>query len=212
MQSFQKWLYNNSLSLIFFVLFVGAILVDSVAGLSDYNQTLTSHGRPAIGYFAYLGTGNFLAGLFSNWQAAVLQLGCLIVFAAIFHQKGASHSLRLRHDPSLDRRQGAGQASWLYRNSLSLAFALLFALAFLGHLVFGTKAYNETLALSDQSPVSVASYAWSASFWSKTAQTWQAEFVVMGLFLVLSIYLRQQGSAESKPVLSRDDETGETNK
>jgi hypothetical protein len=51
----------------------------------------------------------------------------------------------------------------------------------------------------------------SAKFWSATLQTWQAEYLVIGVYLVLSIYLRQEGSAESKPTNSPDSETGKHN-
>jgi hypothetical protein len=43
-------------------------------------------------------------------------------------------------------------------------------------------------------------------------QTWQAEYLAIAVFVVLSIFLRQQDSAESKPVESRDQTTGEANK
>ncbi|MGI8821557.1 MAG: DUF6766 family protein [Chthoniobacterales bacterium] len=51
-----------------------------------------------------------------------------------------------------------------------------------------------------------------AAFWFRTLQTGEAEFGVIAVFVVLSIFLRQEGLAESKPVESSDEETGETNK
>ena len=60
--------------------------------------------------------------------------------------------------------------------------------------------------------VTLGDYIVSAKFWSATLQTWQAEYLVIGLYIVLSIYLRQEDSAESKPPESSDDATGEHNK
>jgi hypothetical protein len=60
--------------------------------------------------------------------------------------------------------------------------------------------------------IPIATYITRTNFWFKTVQTWQAEFFGIGVFLVPSIFLRQEGSAESKPVNSSDTETGETNK
>jgi hypothetical protein len=81
----------------------------------------------------------------------------------------------------------------------------------LAHLFVGAMAYNETRALIGNPPVTVASYALSGAFWFKTMQTWEAEFIAILIFLVLTIFLREQGSADSKPVDSSNQETGKTN-
>ncbi|MGB8476361.1 MAG: DUF6766 family protein, partial [Candidatus Acidiferrum sp.] len=110
-------------------------------------------------------------------------------------------------------KQAKGKrSSWIYRNSLSLAFLLLFIGTFIAHLVFSMLAYNDTRALNGQGPLSIAAYARSATFWFRSLQTWEAEFGVIGVFIILSIFLRQEGSAESKPVEESDQATGETNK
>jgi hypothetical protein len=206
------WLYNNSLSILFFSLFVLALAGQSVSGFFSYNERLSAHGLPHIGYAGYLSTGDFLDGIFTNWQAAILQLVTLILFGGLLHQKGAPHSRQPEGDsPAKRRREGEG-TSWLHRHSLSVAFALYFAGSFAAHVVFGCWAYNETRALTAQPPVSVGAYLLTAAFWNKNCQTWQAEFIVMGLFLVSTIFLRDQSSAESKPLRSADEETGEHNK
>jgi hypothetical protein len=211
MQFTRKWLRDNGLSVVFFLLFVVALIAQSISGFLGYSSTLTAMHQPPISFPEYLLTGDFLEGVFSNWQAALLQLGCLILFGAKLKQKGASHSLKPEPTSGKEKRRGGKRVSWIYRNSLSLAFAVLFTLSFLAHLVFGTRAYNETRSLQGQMPVSVAAFLCDGTFWAKTFQTWQAEFVAIGIFLVLSIFLRQEGSAESKPVESSDDETGEVN-
>ena len=47
-----------------------------------------------------------------------------------------------------------------------------------------------------------------ADFWERTLQNWQSEFLAVGTMAVFTIYLRQRGSPESKPVGSPHDETG----
>lgn len=84
--------------------------------------------------------------------------------------------------------------------------------SFIAHLIFGTWQFNETNAMAGQSAVPISAFAHSATFWFRTVQTWEAEFAVIGVFIILSIFLREEGSAESKPVESTDEETGETNK
>jgi hypothetical protein len=48
----------------------------------------------------------------------------------------------------------------------------------------------------------------SADFWNRTLQNWQSEFLAVGSMVVFSIYLRQRGSPESKPVGSPHTTTG----
>ena len=154
----------------------------------------------------------FLEGLASNWQAAVLQLGSLIVFSSFLYQRGAPHSRDPRKAPREQERWNADRFGWFYRNSLSLAFLLLFLLSLALHVVFGTYAYNEERSLAGQPPISIAAFPLSAKFWSVTLQTWQAEYLVIALYVVLTIFLRQQDSPESKPVESSNATTGEANK
>lgn len=203
---------DNSLSIVLFALFVICISAQSLAGWRVQNETLAAHGQTLIGYRHFLSTGAFLEGLASNWQAAVLQLGSLIVFSGFLYQRGAPHSRDPLKTERKQRRRKAGRFSWFYRNSLSLAFLLLFVLALAVHVVFGANAYNEERALAGQPPISVAAFLISAKFWSTTLQTWQAEYLVIALYVVLTIFLRQQGSPESKPVESRNETTGEANK
>lgn len=212
---FYKWLQDNSLTIVFFSLFLISIIFQSITGFHAYNNTLTTYSHSTIGFKSYLATGNFLNGVFVNLQAAVLQLGCLILFISVFHQKGASHSLKqgkAEEEELKKKKQEDTQVSWVYRHSFSLAFIMLFIGAFIAHIVFGTRSFNETGALIGKAPVSFISFLGSDTFWFGTTQTWQAEFFSLALFLVLSIFLRQEGSAESKPVLASNEDTGDANK
>jgi hypothetical protein len=208
----KKWLYNHSLSLVFLAAFCASLIGSSVVGVPSYNKTLNSHGRPSIGFSGYIRTGDFLDGALCNWQAAILQLTCLILGGKIFHQIGAPHSRKPEGDSAANAKKDSAGASWLYRNSLSIAFGIMFVVTMLGHIVFGTRAFNEANALIGQSPVSTGNYVLTANFWSKTLLTWQAEFGALVLYVILSVYLRQEGSPESKPVNSSNTETGEANK
>jgi len=203
---------DNSLSIVLFALFVICISAQSFAGWRLQNETLAAHGYTAISYWHFLSTGAFLEGLASNWQAAVLQLGSLIVFSSFLYQRGAPHSLDPRKAQRKQRPRKAGRFTWLYRNSLFLVFLLLFVLSFALHLVFGASAYNEERAFVGQPPISIAAFSLSAKFWSITLQTWQAEYLVIALYVVLTIFLRQEDSPESKRVELRNRTTGGANK
>lgn len=203
---------DNSLSIVLFALFIICISLESLTGWRLQNETLAAHAQTSIGYWHFLSTGAFLEGLASNWQAAVLQLGSLIVFSSFLYQRGAPHSRDPRKAKGKGKRSKVDRFSWFYRNSLLVAFVLLFLIALGLHIVFGTKAYNEQLALAGRAPISIAAFLLSAKFWTTTLQTWQAEYLVIAVYVVLTIFLRQQDSPESKPLESRDATTGEANK
>jgi hypothetical protein len=54
----------------------------------------------------------------------------------------------------------------------------------------------------------MAAYLGQANFWFETFQNWQSEFLSVASIVILTIFLRQKGSPESKPVDAPDLETG----
>ncbi len=208
----MQWLKDHGLSLSFVVLFLISVAAQSVLGNADYNSQLSSHHLAAIDYRSYLLTGNFLDGIFVNWQAALLQLGCLIVFGTGLRERGAAHSRKPEGGSKKQKQKDKGRGhSWIYRHSMSIAFAALFTGSMVAHLFFGAKAYNERRALTRLPAVTTTDYGVSSTFWFSNAQTWEAEFAVIAIYIVSSIFLRQEGSPESKPVGSSDKQTGGPN-
>jgi hypothetical protein len=248
---------DNSLSIALFSLFAICIAAQSVVGWRSYGQSLAASHYPALGYGAYLETGTFQNAVFSNWQAAVLQLGVLIAFSTVLRQRGAAHSRKsdeektgeektgeekageektakdrqaetLRAADEDDKRPGPPPASsrrrlttnfqfnplrknWLYNNSLSLALFGLFVLFFALHAWTSNRAYNEEQMLRHQQVQALLPYLGSSTFWFSCFQTWEAEFFAIGVYIVLSIFLRQERSPESKKPDAGDADTGDTN-
>lgn len=203
---------DNSLTIVLFALFVLCLFGQTFAGWRLQNETLAAHGQPLIGYWRNLVTSAFLEGLASNWQAAFLQLASLIVFSSFLFQRGAPHSRNPLNIKSKQRQQEeTSRFSWSYRHSLFLAFFLFFVLTLALHILVGRDAYNQERVFLGQSPISIGAFLLSAKFWSSILETWQAEYLAIAVFVVLSIFLRQQGSAESKPVESSDETTGKAN-
>ena len=88
----------------------------------------------------------------------------------------------------------------------------MFLILLMLHLIFGAQAYNEIRTTQHLSPMSFWDFAKSAKFWFLTLQTWEAEFFAIAFFIVLTIFLRQEHSPESKSPEASDQETGEPNK
>lgn len=96
----------------------------------------------------------------------------------------------------------------MYSRSLGIVMALLFLLSWLAQSIAGTAAYDEQQLRDLQDPIAWHQYVASADFWSRTLQNWQSEFLAVASMAILSIYLRQRGSPESKPVGASHDATG----
>jgi hypothetical protein len=112
---------------------------------------------------------------------------------------------------SIESRRGCVYRASVYRHSFLLAFLLLFVISLALHVFFGAKDYNDDRAYTGQPAISIGEILLSAKFWSSTPETWPAEYLAFMLYVVLSIFLREQGSSKSKPIGSKDQTTGEVN-
>ncbi|MFI6757968.1 DUF6766 family protein [Micromonospora sp. NPDC050417] len=217
----KRWLRAHALSVAMFGAFLIFLVLQSVFGWQTHNDELTQYGLAPEGYLSYLGTGHFAEAVFENWESEFLQMGGYVLLTAYLVQRGSSESKPEqdadRPDDHADHAKPnspwpvhvRGVALVVYRNSLSLALLLLFAGSFVGHLLGGTAAYNEQQALqSGAAPVGVWQFVQTSDFWFQSMQNWQSEFLAVGVLVVLSIFLRQHGSPESKPVTAPNAMTG----
>jgi hypothetical protein len=217
-----KTLRDNSLSLAMFGLFVLCLLGHSVAGYYDYNDDQHAHQQFLLSYTAYLTSGHFWATVFENWESEFLQMAAYVVLTVFLFQRGSAESKdpdtaeAVDEDPSHHQhdlqapgpvRRG-GLALTLYAHSLSTVLVVLFVLSFLGHAASGTRHYNDEQRAHGNPPVSMLQYVGTSRFWFESFQNWQSEFFAMGALAVLSIWLRERGSPESKPVHRAHAETG----
>lgn len=218
MKNLRQFLSDNGLSIALFSMFVVCLIGQSLTGWPAYNRSLVGSGFHATGFWAFLKTGTFLDGIMANWQAAILQLAVLITFSSVLRQRGAAHSRKSDDEPKKRPPEPdecdikpKPLSRWLYCNSLSLAMIGTFVCCFVLHAIFGSMQFNETAMLQHQPRVSFGHYIGSGSFWFTVCQTWEAEFFAIGFYLILTIYLRQEHSPESKRTDAPDDDTGDTN-
>jgi hypothetical protein len=98
---------------------------------------------------------------------------------------------------------------WLriYSHSLSIAFGILFIVSFILHFYGSLKNYNEEQIAGKLPIEGWRTYIGESRFWFESFQNWQSEFLAVASIVLLSIWLREKGSPESKPVDAPHSET-----
>jgi hypothetical protein len=222
--SVRKALRDNSLSWFFGLLLLGALVGQAFTGLADYNSQVAIDDLPAMTIGEYVTSSQFAVDVAENWQSEYLQFFLYIMLTVWLIQRGSPESKKAeerggeddkkqkvgrhvdRHSPRWAKAGGWRTA--LYSNSLGIVMALFFFGSWGAQLIAGTSAYNSDRLQNLQAPLSIGQYAFSADFWNRTLQNWQSEFLAVLSMVVLSIYLRERGSPESKPVGASHEATG----
>jgi hypothetical protein len=204
---------NNGLSIVMFSLFLLAAVGQSFTGFHELNYDQKDHGQPPLRFSEYLVSGHFVESIFENWESEFLQMASYVFLTAFLYQKGSPESKDPdEKEPAEGAKSGkpGKDAPWpvrhggfvlmIYERSLSLALFLLFLISFGLHAAGGARLYSHEQALHGGAAVSTLQYLGTSRFWFESLQNWQSEFLSVGVLVVLSIYLRQKGSPESKPV------------
>jgi hypothetical protein len=202
-------LRENGLSIGLGLLFLGTLVPLSVAGHLQDNEARAAHGEAPLSYPRYLLSDHFLEATMENCESEFLQMFLYVLLTVFLIQKGSSESKEPGEPDAVVEKEWddlpwpvrrGGLAKWLYESSLSLAFLILFAGAFLLHAASGVKVYNGEKAAHGGAESSFAEYLVSSRFWFESLQNWQSEFLSIGSMVLLSIFLRQRGSPESNPI------------
>jgi hypothetical protein len=226
----RRFAREQSLSLVFLVLFLAALAGQAFAGWNDYNNSETWHAQMAheapqtLSLGRYVTTSSFAQAVTENWQSEYLQFTLFILLTVWFVQKGSPESKQPGEEGGeTDEQQSIGAhihsrsprwaraGGWrlaIYSNSLVIVMALIWVWCWFAQSVSGWSTYNAELLEHEQPSLSWVGYLGSADFWQTTLQNWQSEFLAVGSMAVLSIYLRQRGSPESKPFGCPHDTTG----
>jgi hypothetical protein len=214
---------DNNLSIVVGALFLLCMTGHAYSGWLTYNDEQRQHGEPEISLSAFVRSSEFGETVFENWESEFLQMGFYVLLTVFLYQKGSSESkkhdgtdeveqdpLAHRADPHVPGPVKAG--GWrlvLYKNSLSLAFLALFLVSFWGHAVAGARQHNKVEREHGASQeVTTIGYVQTPQFWYESFQNWQSEFLAVLAIVTLSIWLRQWGSPESKPVHAPHSATG----
>jgi hypothetical protein len=178
-----------------------------------------------VGLAEYLGSGHFIEAVFENWESEFLQMGLFVVLTAFLKQKGSSESKSMEGeedvdaDPSDPGERNKKDAPWpvkhggfvlrLYENSLTIALFALFFISRALHAVGGAQEYTREQMAHGEKGLSTLEYLTTSRMWFESFQNWQSEVLSIVALVVLSIFLRQKGSPESKPVAAPHHQTGD---
>jgi hypothetical protein len=213
---------NNGLSAVLLALFLGTLGAQSLAGWLTYNEDRKTHSRPEVAYSSYLTTSHLWQSVGENWESEFLQMAAYVFLTVFLFQRGSSESKDPGKEEEVDKEPHRGRipkdAPWpvhkggwilaIYRHSLTLAFVLLFLLSFALHALSGARMFNEEALSHGQAALTLPQFLLSPEFWFESMQNWQSEFLAVFSMVTLSIFLRQKGSPESKPLAAAHSETG----
>ncbi|WP_209740129.1 DUF6766 family protein [Aureimonas populi] len=204
------------------LLFAGSILGQWLTGWRVALEDAARHGQPMLSLAAYTISPEFLSPVFENWESEFLQMSAYVMLTAVLFQRGSSES----KDPDAPPRDAdlAAQAHapgapailrwgplWraFYARSLGMVLGLLFAISFVIHWTQSARVASQDALEHGEGPVTILGYLLDPQLWFESFQNWQSEFLSTALLVVLSIYLRQRESPESKPVAAPHGQTGD---
>ena len=216
MTGLRRFLYDNGLALAFGALFIGSIVAQSIFGLHKANEDQDRHHGAHFSYGRYITSSQFAAAVMENWQSEYLQFTLFVLLTVWLIQRGSPESKKpgeegTRSDeaeklgPHADERSPlwarvGGVRTFLFSNSLLLLMTAIWLGTWFAQSIAGRSEYNAERLSHQQNPVSWVDYLGRPDFWERTLQNWQSEFLAVGSMAIFAVYLRQRGSAQSKPV------------
>ncbi len=220
----RRFVRENSLSLFFFGVFALSLVGMSFAGRSNYNAVQAEHGDAGLSWWSYVRSTDFGGSVMENWQSEFLQFSLFIAATIWLVQKGSNESkvledagLESKAQQQIGRNALADSPRWaklddwrtrIYENSLLLVMTAIFFATWFAESLNNWREFNADALQHGGQVVGWTTYLGNADFWERTLENWQSEFLAVGTMVVFTIYLRQRGSPESKPVGAPHDETG----
>jgi hypothetical protein len=221
---FGPWLRNHSLTLAFTGLLLAALVGQALTGVAGYNEQARDAQLPTLSLLEYVVSSQFAVDVAENWQSEYLQFLLYILLTVWLVQVGSPESKKpgQRGRETFEEQKIGSYATpgspaaarargWrlrLYSHSLGLVMGLVFLGSWSAQFVAGRSAYNAEQIQDLQAPLTWSQYLQAPDFWNRTFQNWQSEFLAVATMVVFSIYLRERGSPESKPVGASHESTG----
>jgi hypothetical protein len=222
----RRFFTLNSLSIVFLAIFLATVVAQAIAGHNLYNEDAVAHHSSTISLGRYVTSSSFGQAVMENWQSEFLQFSLYIFGTVYLIQKGSPESKKAE-DAGLESDEdqlvgehakpnspgwarAAGVRRWVYSNSLILLMTAIFLGTWFADSACGWSAYDSDQITHHQPKVSYGEYLGTSDFWQSSLQNWQSEFLAIGSMAIFSVFLRQRGSPESKPVGAPHYETAST--
>jgi hypothetical protein len=213
----SHFLRDNGLSLVLLLALVIPLVGQVVTGHAVFNEELARSGAAAVSLGQYLTSGHLISSIFENWESEFLQMGMYVLLTVVLRQKGSAESRPMTIEQE-DEKLDDGPTPWpvraggvwktLYGHSLAIAFGLLFLASFALHFSGSWRREVAERALRGEPGMPWTAYLADPTFWFESFQNWQSEFLAVLALVVLSIWLRQKDSPQSKPVEAPHSQTG----
>jgi hypothetical protein len=212
---------DNGLTIVLMLLFAASIIGQWITGWAHENQELARHGEAGVSLLGFLGDAKFLSTVFENWESEFLQMSAYVVLTGFLIQRGSAESSdpeEPQRDADLEQQARKPDAPailragaiwrWVYSHSLGLALMLLFVASFVLHWTQSAALAAEEAAQHGEAAPGLIAYLGDPQLWFESFQNWQSEFLSTAVLVVLSIFLRQRESPESKAVAAPHGQTG----
>ena len=212
----MKWVRDQGLTLLFTFLFLVTLVAQALVGHADFNHEQLAHQGEPMPLGRFLVSSVFWVDVMENWQSEYLQFTLFILATIWLIQRGSTESKKPEDaGQESDEQQKIGEhaepdspawakvgglRTFVFSNSLLAVMFAIWVLSWLGQAVTGRINYNAEQLDHTEAPLSLLQYMGSSDFWNRTLQNWQSEFLAVGTMAIFTVYLRQRGSSQSKPV------------
>jgi Domain of unknown function (DUF6766) len=220
----RRFIRDHSLSLFFLVIFLAALVGQAIAGHILHNEDALAHHGTTMTFWRYIVSSDFGNAVMENWQSEYLQFTLFMLATVWLIERGSPESKKPGEEGTeSDREQKIGPhaeedspewakprgiKAFIYSNSLLIVMSTIFFGSWFAQSVTGWTRYNANQVDHHEKVVSWLGYVGSADFWEATLENWQSEFLAVGSFVAITVFLRQRGSSQSKPVGTSHEATG----
>ena len=219
-----RFIRDHSLSLFFLAIFLASLVGLAIAGYALHNDDAIAHHGETMSFWRYIRSSDFGNAVMENWQSEYLQFMLFMLATVWLVQRGSPESKAVdeagrgsdqnqkvgRHaqPDSPEWAKAGGIKTAIYSNSLLIVMSIIFFGSWFAQSVTGWTTFNAEQVEHHEQTVSWLGYLGSADFWEATLENWQSEFLAVGSFAAITVFLRQRGSPESKPVGAPHHSTG----
>ena len=219
----MRFLRNNGLSLFFLVLFLVVLVAQAIAGHALYNDEEIAHAKllheqpETLSFWRYVTSSSFGQAVMENWQSEYLQFVDLRDGERVARaegldgvqegrpggrgvRRGAEDRRRTRRTSSPKWAKAQGPAAVAVLQLAAAGDGLDLARLLVRPVGDGLERLQRRADPARGGDRELARLRRHADFWEATLQNWQSEFLAVGSMVIFSVYLRQRGSSQSKPV------------